>query len=166
MEIKKRKGNPNKVKGSRWEADLVKLLEPNAEYVKRIPGSGAIGTNLKETKLTGDVVLKYKFLPKEFKLEAKTGYGGATSMTIQRGWMAKIREEAHANNSIPAVSFKFRDVLAGDKESAKWICFSLEDWNGMVSYLNEVFSDLDEFMEWKYEASKKVPSNNKGQVDK
>lgn len=165
MENKKRKGNPNKVKGSRWEADLVKLLEPNAEYVKRIPGSGAIGTSLKETKLTGDVVLKYKFLPKEFKLEAKTGYGGSTSMTIQRGWMSKIREEAHANNSIPGVSFKFRDVLAGDKESAKWICFSVDDWNGMANYLNEVFDDLEEYWEWKYAKEKPVGSNDKKSTD-
>lgn len=146
--------NKNKIVGSRWEYDLVKLLEPNAEYVKRIPGSGAIGTSLKETRLTGDIVLKYRFLPKEFKLEAKTGYGGATSMTIQRGWMAKIREEAQANNSIPGVSFKFRDVMAGDRESAKWICFSLEDWNSIAKSLNEVFEDMEEFWEWKYSKEK------------
>lgn len=158
--------NKQKIKGTKWETDLVKLLEPHAEYVKRIPGSGALGTTLKESGLTGDVKLKYKFLPKEFKIEAKTGYGGATQMAVQRGWMAKVREEAKANNSIPAVSFKFRDVLAGDKESAKWICFTLEDWNGIVNYLNELFSDLESYWEWKYETSQKVSSNNKRQVNK
>jgi Holliday junction resolvase len=165
--------NKNKVKGSRWEADLVKLLEPQAEYVKRIPGSGAIGTSLKETRLTGDVKLKYKFLPKEFKIEAKTGYGGATSMTIQRGWMSKVREEAKNNGSYPAVSFKFKDVMAGDRESAKWMCMSIEDWNSMMSYLNELFLDLDDYWKWKYAKETVGPndkvgaisSNNKKQVN-
>ena len=146
--------NKAKIKGTKWETDLVKLLAPHAEYVKRIPASGALGTVLGESNLTGAVRLKYKFLPKEFKIEAKTGYGGATQLTVRLGWMSKIREEAKNNGSYPAVSFKFKDVYSGDKESAKWICFTLEDWNGIVSYLNEVYSDLEEFWEWKYAKEK------------
>lgn len=157
--------NKNKRTGSRWEYDLVKLLEPNAEYVKRIPGSGAIGTSLKETRLTGDIVLKYKFLPKEFKVEAKTGYGGATQLSAKLEWMSKIREEAKANNSYPAVSFKFKDVYSGDREAAKWICFALEDWNIITKYLNEVFSDLEEYWRWKYEKEKSLGSINKESTD-
>lgn len=152
--------NKAKIKGSKWEADLVKILAPHAEYVKRIPGSGALGTSLKESNLTGDVRLKYKFLPKEFKIEAKTGYGGATQLSAKLDWMIKIREEAKNHGSYPAVSFKFKDVYSGDREAAKWICFSLEDWNGMVSYLNELFSDLDEYWEWKYD-KEKIGATNK-----
>lgn len=143
---------PSKSKqiGDRWEREFVKKVAPYAEIAKRIPGSGALGTLLQEARLTADAFLKYRFLNKPLKVELKYGYGGSTQMQVKREWMEKVRMQARDNNYIPAVGIKFRDVLSGDKESATWICFAIEDWNGLVEYLNELFSDLEGYWEWKY----------------
>jgi Holliday junction resolvase len=146
--------NPQKIKGTNWERVLAKQLGEHAEVAKRIPGSGALGTTLGDSRLTGDVYVKYKFMPRSLKIEAKYGYGGSTQMTIKRLWMTKVREESSANNSIPAVAIKFRDVTGGDTESSKWICFTVEDWNGLVKYLNELFDDLEGYWEYKYGKTK------------
>lgn len=149
--------NKNKIKGSKWERDFVKQVSAYAKSCRRIPGSGAIGTLMHESRLTGDVDLRYEFLQKPLKVELKYGYGGSSQMIIKREWMEKIRQQAKLNNSIPAVAIKFRDVTGGDIESAKWICFSVEDWNDFVKYLNDLFSDLDEFWRNKYDkAEEKV----------
>lgn len=142
--------NKSKIKGSKWERDAIKQLAPYAEAAKRTPGSGALGTTLKESRLTGDGYLKYKFLPTHLKLEMKYGYGGAKQMTIYKEWMEKIRMESRADNSIPAVVIKFRDVTGGDIESAKWICFSIEDWNRLVKHLDELFGNMEDYWDYKY----------------
>ena len=147
--------NKSKIKGSKWERDLAKALSAQAEISKRIPGSGAIGTTIGEPGLMGDLVVTYKFLPAPLKIEAKYGYGGSTQMTVKREWMEKIREQASYDNTIPAVSIKFRDVTGGDIESAKWICFSVEDWNRITEHLNELFEDLEEYWNWKYGTKEK-----------
>jgi hypothetical protein len=154
--------NPSKIKGSKWERDAIKQLSKNAEYAKRTPGSGAIGTVLHESRLTGDGTLRYKFLPTHIKTEMKYGYGGNTQMSVKRLWMEKVREECKADNSIPAVLIKFRDVTHGDIESAKWICFTLEDWDRIVMHLNELFSDMEEFWEQKY--GKSIPSTDNTKI--
>lgn len=141
--------NPNKLKGSRWERELAQELQAFAELSKRIPGSGALGTIVIDPRLTGDVVVKYKFLNKPFKVECKYGYGGSTQMTVKRGWMEKVCTEAEANDSYPALAIKFRDVTNGHK-SAKMICMTVEDWNRMMGELSELFDDLQEFWDWKY----------------
>lgn len=146
--------NKNKRKGTRWERELASELEEHASKSRRIPGSGALGTTLVDPRLTGDVFLTYEWLNKPIKVEAKYGYGTSKSMRIQREWMEKICEESEANNSLPMVAIKFRDVTTGHK-SAKWICFSLEDWNNLAEYLNELFDDLEEFWEWKYSEKEK-----------
>lgn len=143
---------PSKSKeiGARWERELAEKLGEQAEYAKKIPGSGALGTILKEAQLTADVVAKYKFFQKLFKIEAKYGYGGEKQMTVYREWMEKVRMQSRDNSYIPAVAIKFRGVMSGDRESAKWICFSIEDWNDMMKFLNELFSDMEDYWEYKY----------------
>ena len=60
-----------KDKGSGFERDLVKLLNDKIKYgeFKRIPGSGAMGTTLHETTLTGDVTGKILGIPRQLKIE-------------------------------------------------------------------------------------------------
>jgi len=137
--------------GTRWERELSKVLAEHADTSRRIPGSGAIGTITGTPGLTGDVVVTYPFLNRPIKIECKYGYGGSKSMSVKREWMEKIRQEAEQNNNIPAVSIKFRDVTSGDIESAKWICFSVEDWNALMGYFSELFDDLEDYWSWKYE---------------
>ncbi len=104
--------NKNKRKGGRWEHDLVEILEDEIKgaKVKRVPGSGAIGTTLGEPNLTGDVVARFPGLNRDFKIEAKTGYGGATQITVQREWLNKIVMEAKGNFAYPLLACKFSDA--------------------------------------------------------
>jgi Holliday junction resolvase len=146
--------NKNKIKGSKWERDAIKQLAPHARSAKRIPGSGALGTILMESRLTSDGIVEYEFLPKPIKLEMKYGYGGSTQMTIKREWMEKVRKEALQTGALSAVLLKFRDVTGGDIESSKWVCFSVEDWNRIVSHLNDLFSDMKDYWDYKYEKAK------------
>src|SRR3990172_8579140 len=71
--------NKKKRKGTDWETKLVELFNSNIEkaIAKRIPASGALGTQLSEGLLTGDVSAKFPGFSRVFKIEAKTGYGGA-----------------------------------------------------------------------------------------
>lgn len=135
--------NKSKQIGTRWEREATKILSKNAKKVRRIPGSGAIGSVCSEPGLVGDIVLEYAFLNKPIRIEAKYGYGSDSSMAIKREWMEKIRKQAKASRSIPAIVLKFRDVTSGDIESAKWICFSFEDWLELVDYLNDLYSSFE-----------------------
>jgi len=109
--------NKNKVKGSTWERDLVDLLNKGVVggKFKRIPASGAMGTSLGESLLTGDVTGKIDGIKKSFKIECKVGYGGATQMTIKKEWLDKIREEAYNNLSYPILAAKFSGARGGTK---------------------------------------------------
>jgi Holliday junction resolvase len=101
--------NKSKQKGTRWESDLVKLLEEHIKgaTVKRIAGSGAIGTSLNEPLLCGDLIAKFPGIPKTFRIEAKVGYGGNKQMTFFKEWLDKIKEEADRTYSYPVVACKF-----------------------------------------------------------
>jgi hypothetical protein len=108
--------NRQKVKGTAWENDLVKILNSNIRNIKakRVAGSGALGTMLGESLLMGDVVLEGDFLPKKIRIEAKVGYGGAKQLTVQKEWLDKINEEAKASYSIPMLACKFSGARAKD----------------------------------------------------
>lgn len=148
-------GSRSKRSGSKWERDLAKELGKQAEASKRIAGSGALGTNLNEPRLLGDVYVEYPFLNKPLRIEAKYGYGGSKQMTVKREWMTKCLEEGKRSNSHSAVALKFRDVTTGE-ESAKWICFTVEEWNRIVEELNYLFDDLREYWEYKYEENESI----------
>lgn len=107
--------NKQKRKGTDWERQLVKLIEENIEgaSAKRVPGSGAIGTILIEPGLTGDVKARFKGFHPQFKIEAKTGYGGSKQITIKKEWFDKIKEEAQTDYSIPLLACKFSGARGG-----------------------------------------------------
>jgi hypothetical protein len=103
-----------KRKGSNYEREAAKLLEKVLDGKwKRIPGSGALGAILSEPELQGDIVGKVHSFPKKFRFDSKVGYGGATQLTIKREWLEKIREEADATYSIPALICKFSGARGG-----------------------------------------------------
>lgn len=140
--------NRQKRKGTDWERQLVELLKefiPDSD-VKRIPGSGAIGTILDEPGLSGDVVAKFSGIPAKFRIEAKTGYGGKKQMTIQREWLTKIKSEAESNFEYPALAGKF----LGARESEGVQYFIVLDLNtfcdiiNMISYYSDELDARDE----------------------
>jgi Holliday junction resolvase len=106
--------NKNKQKGSRWEKELVELLNENLPGLfKKVPGSGALGTQLGENLLTADVVGKVDNIPNQFKIECKVGYGGSTQLTIKKEWLDKVKKEADASFSIPVLAGKFSGSRLG-----------------------------------------------------
>ena len=107
--------NKNKIKGSKFERDFAQLMNDLVDDSnwKRVPGSGAIGTIVGETFLTGDINGKVTSMEKTFKVEAKVGYGGATQLTLKKEWLDKIREEADNAYAIPMLACKFLGARKG-----------------------------------------------------
>ena len=137
--------NKQKQKGTGWERDLVKMLQERVGgHWKRLPTSGAIGTALGESKLTGDVVGRVDFLPKSIKIEAKVGYGGATQLTMKKEWLDKIRMEAEADNAIPALAGKFSGARDGTKY---FIAFDFDTFVYLMKLLEEQQKELDKLYE-------------------
>lgn len=109
--------NKQKIKGTNWERELVDILNKKVldSSFKRIPASGAMGTSLGESLLTGDVTGKVAGIRKPFKIECKVGYGGATQLTIKKEWLDKIREEADNSLAYPLLAAKFSGARSGTK---------------------------------------------------
>src|SRR3989337_3470914 len=106
----------SKIKGSNWEREAAKVVQELLDGKwKRIAGSGALGTQLKEPLLGGDIVGKIEAFSKSFRFDAKVGYGGAKQLTIQKLWLEKIREEAEATYSIPGLICKFSGAKGENK---------------------------------------------------
>ena len=109
--------NKQKRKGTDWERKIVKLFNAsitNAKF-KRVPGSGALGTIMNESRLSGDVKGSLPFLSKGITLEAKTGYGGAKQHLVKKEWLDKVREEAENSYTIPMLACKFSGAKSGAK---------------------------------------------------
>jgi len=128
--------NKNKRKGSDWEHLLVELLNQNVKdsTVKRIPGSGAIGTIINEPILQSDVKAVFKGFNKPFKIECKTGYGGNTQLTLKKEWIDKVMEEAKNNYAYPALACKF----SGARKSNGVQYFIVLDLDTFYEILNYV----------------------------
>lgn len=129
--------NRQKRKGNDWERQLVDILDANLDGIedgkgkaKRVPGSGAIGTLLGESRLTGDVVAKINGLPKELRIECKTGYGGAKQLTVEKKWLDKIGEEANNTFSVPLLAAKFSGAKSGVRH------FVVMDLNVFIELMN------------------------------
>jgi len=136
--------NRQKRKGTDWERQLVDLLEGNIRGVKakRIAGSGAIGTILGEPLLSGDVIVSFTGFPKTFRIEAKTGYGGVSQLTIKREWINKIIEEANNTYSMPMLACKF----SGSKKDGGVQYFFILDFStfcGIINYVNDLKREVD-----------------------
>lgn len=129
-----------KRKGSGFERDLVKLLNDKIHRSswKRVPSSGAIGTNMNEPFLTGDVNGTVESIPKRFKIEAKVGYGGAKQLTLKKEWLEKIIEESGMINAIPMVVGKFSGSRSRVSE---FVVLDFETFAYLINYITELKGD-------------------------
>ncbi len=134
----------SKRKGSDFERWLAKRLSELLEdsFWKRVPGSGALGTQLRESLLAGDV---YGYLRDDlrefaFVFESKYGYGGKNQVSFKRGWIeqAKENQQQRGPDFIPAIAFKFKEA----KKNNTVICFELSDF---VELLNRIVRLKDEY---------------------
>ena len=132
--------NPNKRKGNDWERQATDILNANIKRsrFKRIPGSGAIGTILEEPMLTSDIKGKVDSLEKEFKIEAKVGYGSATQFTMKKLWLDKVKEEADANYGIPLLVGKFSGAREGVRA---FVVMDLDTFCNLINTLTEIWED-------------------------
>jgi len=137
--------NKAKQKGSKWEHDLVEILQERIgeSKVKRIAGSGAIGTSLSEPLLQGDVVAKFIGFPKPFRIEAKVGYGGDTQLTVKREWLNKIKQEAENSNAIPALMCKFLGSRKSDGVQY-FVALDFDTFCDIINYVDDLKNELDE----------------------
>lgn len=126
-------------RGKRWERDAAKELTVGCGYWKRTPGSGAFGTQTGDASITGDLIGRYPWW-RDFKAEAKYGYGTQKSLSLKREWVTKIREEASRSRQYPCLLVKFKGVTGGDIASSKLIMFDLETWNKMMTQLGELWA--------------------------
>jgi len=133
--------NPQKVKGTTWERDVVKLLNAprNTPVWKRIPGSGAIGTILDLPILKGDLMGQYDFIPFKMIGEAKVGYGG-TQMSVHKEWFDKIRKEADQNYAMPIVLLKFEKARTGVRHV---VALDIDAWESLLTYIEKLKEELD-----------------------
>jgi hypothetical protein len=135
--------NPQKIKGTAFEnlaTDLLNKLIKKSRW-KRIPGSGALGTIMKESFLTSDINGKVDSIGKGFKVEAKVGYGGKTQFTLKKEWLDKIAEEASASYSIPMLVGKF----LGSREGTKvFVVLDIEVFAELINIITELVEDQNE----------------------
>ena len=115
--------NKSKTKGSKFEHDAVNILNSSIDgaHFRRIPGSGAIGTSLGESLLTGDISGSVDNFPKKFKVECKAGYNSSSNkevkqFTLKKEWLDKIWSEAQDVYALPILIGKFDNVHSGTKE--------------------------------------------------
>ena len=134
-------GKSQRTKGKAFERLVANAFSKTGGDWKRIPGSGAIGTNLKMSNLTGDVVGRYPWWSKGFKGECKVGYGTSKQMTFKRLWITKNREEAELDHKWPCIILKFNNVTSGDLESAKVIGFNWDTWGEMMQEIEELYAE-------------------------
>lgn len=139
--------NKAKVVGSNWEHDLAEILEKGIDNSKwkRIPGSGAIGTNLGEPLLTGDVKGEVENYPKKFRVECKAGYNSSTDkevkqFTLKKEWLDKIVAEAEASHAIPMLAGKFSGARSGVKH---FIVLPIKVFIEMINEYTATKDELD-----------------------
>jgi hypothetical protein len=132
--------NKSKRKGNDWERQATDILNANIKRsrFKRIPGSGMIGTILEEPMLTSDIKGKVDSLEKEFKIEAKVGYGSATQFTMKKLWLDKVKEEADANYGIPLLVGKFSGAREGVRA---FVVMDLDTFCNLINTLTEIWED-------------------------
>lgn len=133
-------------RGKKWERDAVKELTRGCGYWRRTPASGAFGTQTGDASITGDLIGRYPWW-KDFKAEAKYGYGTPKSITLQREWVTKIREEAKRSRQLPCLLIKFKNVRSGDIASSKLIIFDLQTWNKMMEDIGKIWTHYLELLE-------------------
>jgi hypothetical protein len=139
--------NKSKDKGSKFERDIVKILNDiivGANF-KRIPGSGAIGTIMGESMLTADVRGKVDNFPVDFKGECKVGYNSSTGkevkqFTLKKEWLDKVWEQASGDYSLPVLFGKFDNARSGTKI---FVVMDVDVFADLINRYTKVQRDLD-----------------------
>lgn len=131
--------NKNRDYGLDWERELVRRFKEVDEKAVRMPNSGAYGTLTGIDSLKGDVRFNVDGL--HFILEAKAGYGGSRSITVQRDWLEKIAEEAKGQRPrrIPLLALKLKGARGA---SGKLIIFTLDSFIDLLKKYNSLLEDL------------------------
>lgn len=137
--------NKQKRKGTDWERLLEALINKYIKKAeaKRIPGSGAIGTILEMPSLTSDLKIKLNGFTRLFKVEAKVGYGGAKQLTMKKEWFDKIKEEADASLSYPAVAMKFSGARK-DSGIQYVIAFDFDTFADIMNHVSDLSDELEQ----------------------
>lgn len=145
----------SKIKGSTFERDLTDLLNEHVQKSqwKRIPLSGAIGTALAEPELQGDVKGTVESFNKQFRIEAKVGYGGKTQLTMKKEWLDKIIEDSSHTNSIPLMVGKFSGAREGIKV---FVAMDLGTFCELINRTTELYDEVMDYERKEMERSKTV----------
>lgn len=140
--------NKQKIKGTSWENLFVDMLSEKIgeSKVKRIAGSGALGTSLSEPLLQGDVIAEFKGFPKKFRIECKVGYGGESQLTVQRAWLNKIHEEAQNSNSVPLLACKFSNARKSGGIQY-FLAIDFDTFCDIINYVDDLKKELDKLNE-------------------
>ena len=134
----------SKVKGSTFERDLTDLLNKYVDKSewKRIPLSGAVGTFLCEPELQGDVKGRVESFNKQFRIEAKVGYGGKTQLTLKKEWLDKIIEDSKNSNSMPLMIGKFSGAREGIKV---FVAMDLGTFCEIINRATELYEEVEAY---------------------
>jgi len=135
--------NPQKIKGTAFERLATEILNEKIRKSdwKRIPGSGAIGTILDEPLLTSDIRGKVDSIPKEFKVEAKVGYGGKTQFALKKLWLDKVREESDNSFGIPMLVGKFSGARDGVKV---FVVLDIDVFADLINNITDLQEELND----------------------
>lgn len=142
-----------KRKGNDFERQIAEHLNSNLldGHFKKIPSSGAIGTQLGESLLTGDLNGEICGFPKKLKGECKSGYSNksgaeARSLTLKKEWLDKIKEEADTNYRMPIFFGKFDNVRSG---VCSFVTFDLETFVLLANHITKMKQELDKLYDKK-----------------
>lgn len=138
-----------KQKGDTAEREVRDLLNEkllDGEFKKQ-PGSGAIGTLVDESLLTGDLRGSIYGFPRKIKAECKAGYGNKAhpeckSLRLEKEWLDKIRKEADNNFDLPLFFGKFDNVRSGVKYFA---AMDIETFVQLANHITLLKKELDKF---------------------
>jgi Holliday junction resolvase len=126
----------SKISGTYFEKEVEEFFGG-----KRVIGSGAFGNYV--TSLQGDVKgIKLPIIPDYILAECKFGYGGTEQITIKREWITKLRQQAKANKSLPALIVKMKGVH-GDKEDRESAKLFILNWDTM-KYICDILEEYEE----------------------
>lgn len=112
---------------------------------KKMPGSGALGSNLGISILTGDLTGRIYGFPKPLKAECKAGYGNklhpeCKSLRVEKEWLDKIKEEAELAFAMPLFFGKFDNIRKGVKYFA---ALDIETFVELANFITSLRKELD-----------------------
>jgi hypothetical protein len=137
-----------KRKGHSFEKQIVEYLNEELDDAnfKVVPGSGALGTQLHEAGLAGDVKGKIRGWPGAIKAECKFGYGNKVhpevkSLRVEKEWLDKISDEAALDYSFPLFFGKFENARNGTKI---FVCMDVTKFVMLANYITKVVKELED----------------------